>query len=592
MKIAVCNSVGIDKNGYYIIHSPSRWSWGQKNNKDAFTYYPWELAYTSSLLKRDTDFTIKMFDGCLNKWDVAAYSEILNEYQPDYIIMEPSARTIEEDKELMLNLKSKLKTKLIVAGPFASAFPKETSDWADFVCIGEYEYTVLDILRGEKEIEGLYPKGLRNQLDINTLPFPEDTDISRFDYAIPGEPNCEYTEIQAYASRGCPMKCNFCVCGNLYYKTNKWRPRNVEKIIEEIKYLKNKYPKMQGIFFDEEVHTGNKKFIIQLCEAIIENKLDSLKYNAMCGYFNLDEEMLGAMKQAGYYKLRIGIETADKNTAEQIGMLAKFNLIKLEEILISAKKIGLKIYGTFTIGAKGASYESDIETGNLLKDYVSRGLINDVQISINTPQPGTPFYKWADENGYLVTKDWLKYDGGNIVVVDRPDYPPAKVKKAFDYALRMYDEGLELREKVILKKIMIENLKKLNTEIKKIIILRSCRMWQINIFIDALKEIFNDCIIDIIAQPAVEKLLKNNNAIEKIFIYNTGFFNFDYFNEIFKSDFTNSDYDFSVVFYNNTTGYGFDEVNKIAKHLNNNVLEIYNNGTIKKQVVDYEKVRV
>ena len=61
MKIAIANSVGLDREGYYIIHSPSRWSWGQKNNKNAFTYYPWELAYTSSLLKRETDYEIRFF---------------------------------------------------------------------------------------------------------------------------------------------------------------------------------------------------------------------------------------------------------------------------------------------------------------------------------------------------------------------------------------------------------------------------------------------------------------------------------------------------------------------------------------------------
>ena len=68
MKVAVCNSVGIDADGYAMIHSPSRWTNSTKDH-NIFTYYPWQLAYCSSILKRDTEHEVKFFDGCLEKWD-------------------------------------------------------------------------------------------------------------------------------------------------------------------------------------------------------------------------------------------------------------------------------------------------------------------------------------------------------------------------------------------------------------------------------------------------------------------------------------------------------------------------------------------
>ena len=58
MKVAVCNSVGIDADGYAMIHSPSRWTNSTKDHS-IFTYYPWQLAYCSSILKRDTDHEVK-----------------------------------------------------------------------------------------------------------------------------------------------------------------------------------------------------------------------------------------------------------------------------------------------------------------------------------------------------------------------------------------------------------------------------------------------------------------------------------------------------------------------------------------------------
>ena len=64
MKIVLANSIGIDRHGYYIIHSPSRWSEGVRNAYHWFAYYPWELAYLSSLLKKNTQHQVALVDGC------------------------------------------------------------------------------------------------------------------------------------------------------------------------------------------------------------------------------------------------------------------------------------------------------------------------------------------------------------------------------------------------------------------------------------------------------------------------------------------------------------------------------------------------
>ncbi|HON56823.1 MAG TPA: radical SAM protein, partial [bacterium] len=552
-----------------------------KNNKNAFTYYPWELAYCSALLKRETTEKIKFFDGCLKKYNISQYFDVLSEFQPDYLVMEPSARTIETDKELMLKVKEKFNTRLIVCGPIATAFPTDVMKWADFVCIGEYEYSVLDIIKGKENINGVYPNSFRDLLDVNSLPFPEDEDVSRFDYAIPGEPNCEYIEIQAYASRGCPLKCSFCVCGNLYYKKQNWRPREINSIIEEIKYLKNKYPKMEGIFFDEEIHNGSKKFIMELCEALIKNNLHTLKYNAMCCYYNLDEELMRKMQQAGYYKLRIGIETASEKTADGIGMLKKFDLKKLEMVLETAKKIGMKIYGTFTIGALGSTFEEDMKTAELVENFTERGLITDAQFSINTPQPGTPFYYWAKKNGYLVSENFVDYDGGNNVVVNRPDYSAEEVKQAFNLILKKYDNGLIKYRSANLIDKYLKSLQALKLQIEKILIMRSSRMWQIDIFIAALKKYNEKIQIDIIGQKIVEEELRKNKNINNLYFYDNGFFEYDLFLKNEQLSSLKDKYAYCALLCNNTTGYGYDEVIKIAKYLSPEILKVLNDGNIK-----------
>ncbi len=76
MNIVIANSVGVDTNGYHMVHVPSRWSLGVKNHTNC-SYYPWELAYTSSLLKRETNHKVKFLDGVLNAWDYDTYIQRL-----------------------------------------------------------------------------------------------------------------------------------------------------------------------------------------------------------------------------------------------------------------------------------------------------------------------------------------------------------------------------------------------------------------------------------------------------------------------------------------------------------------------------------
>jgi len=137
MKIVVANSVGVDANGYHMVHVPSRWSLGIKNFTNC-GYYPWQLAYTSALLKRETDHQIKFLDGVLKGWDFETYFSKLKEIRPDWLIMESSSRTIDEDLRLASALKKAFGTRLIFTGQHPMAQPNEVLKTADYVCMGEY----------------------------------------------------------------------------------------------------------------------------------------------------------------------------------------------------------------------------------------------------------------------------------------------------------------------------------------------------------------------------------------------------------------------------------------------------------------------
>ncbi len=431
-KIVLANSLGVEEDGYSLLHYPSRWTTGVKRAR--FNWYPWELAYASSLLKRDTEHSVKLLDGCLEWWDFDEYLKRIVDESPDYLVMESSSRSFEGDLKLAKAVRDKCGCKLIFAGQHPTAYPDEVAEEVDYVCIGEYEETLKDIVTGipRGDILGLYPNPPRPLLDFSRMPWPEDEDVSRYAYCDPGPPGLKYRQIQAYASRGCPMGCNFCVTVDLYYHGEKnWRPRDIDDIVKEIKYLREKYPRMEGIFFDEEVHTLKKSFNIELSKALIKEGLSDLHYTAMGLYSTLDGETLEWMARAGYDQIRIGIETIDESSAKKMGLGGKYRPDKLMDVLRAAKEVGIDIYGTFTVGGMGSTEESDRRTIAFMEELLKEELLWELQVSICTPQPGTRFFKEAGAKGYLKASDKKDFDGTKGAVVSYPDYPAERIEKVF-----------------------------------------------------------------------------------------------------------------------------------------------------------------
>jgi len=437
MNIVIANAVGINSDGKRISHFPSRWTaLDFAQNRGGQTFYPFMLAYTSSLLKRDTDHKVTFVDGVLESLNIDQYVERVSALKPDLLVVESASVTYKDDLAFALGVKKNCGSTIVSVGAHSSVFPENVlADGFDLAAIGEFEFTILDLAEKgpHAQVPGLYGNPPRGLTDINLLPFPEDEDVRRIDYREPI--HSEYREIDFFTSRGCPMSCSFCVAAHVYYQgRRKWRKREISSIISEIKYLKGKYSEMEGLFIDEEAHNSSPDFVIDLCNAICENNLSDLKIDAMCGAWTITPETAKKMADAGYYKIRLGIETASEKVGNM--MSSKIDLGRTIKALEALRDAGIKVQGTFTIGTMGATEEEDRKTIEFGCELAKKGLIQENQVSISTPMPGTPYFRWADEKGYLVTKDWSAYDGSVAPVVSYPDYSADDIKRVWIDARR------------------------------------------------------------------------------------------------------------------------------------------------------------
>lgn len=417
MKVVVANGPGRLEDGREVILFPSRWDSAVPNRKP-FAFYPYELGYLSTLLKRELpDAETVMLDGNLPGWGSGLYAQAIAAHRPDVLIVEASALTYPTMTKVMQAVRPQ---RAILCGPMGGydAVRAKADGWTDTVT-GEYEAKVLALLQGQPEPAGY--------VDLDWLPWPEDEDINRIDYH---EINHYAPQgmVQLYPTRGCPLGCTFCVVPTYYgghgHSHKSHRCRDVENVCDEIEYLARKYPTFSGCYFNEEAHNANTEWLVSFCEALIRRGLNRYQYDAMCGYWTMTEELVALMARAGYRQFRFGVES----TSEQVGKSIRktMHLERIEALLGWLKQYDMGAYITLQVGAMGSSEASDRQTIADAHRWIRAGLVQHWQLSTSTPQPGTPFWTQAKANGWLKTEDINQLDGF-YPAIGYPDYPQDRI---------------------------------------------------------------------------------------------------------------------------------------------------------------------
>lgn len=424
MRIVVANTVGVLPNGRHVIPFPSRWDYA--GERHWFSYYPYELAYTAALLKREMPGAgVVLVDGNHEQLGVEAYTARLSALAPDVLITECSALTYPAMTQVMQAVRP---GRALLAGPYGMHAPGQAAADGWEVLAGEYEYRVCDAL-GVARPAGAY-------VDLDWLPWPEDDDVWRIWYREYSNPYPGM--VQVYPTRGCPLACTFCVVPMYYgghgasHKSH--RTRAVEDVCDEIAYLAGRYAgEFSGCFFNEETHNADPTWLASLAEALIQRGLNRYHYDAMCGYWTFTEDLVALLARAGYCYLRVGIESLSAG----VGKAIKKRVFpeRLIAFLGWCRQHGVRVYGTSQIGAPGSTLAADLGTLEGLWELKRAGLLHRWQHSVSTPQPGTPFYAEVKAAGQLVTDDVERFNGVEPVV-SWPGYPAEEIA----YAKRIYSQ--------------------------------------------------------------------------------------------------------------------------------------------------------
>jgi radical SAM superfamily enzyme YgiQ (UPF0313 family) len=258
--------------------------------------------------------------------------------------------------------------------------------------------------------------------DLDRLPIPDRSFLKNDRYRLPHD-NKVFTLIPS--GRGCPYTCTYCIV-NAYYG-RKARKRSVEGIIREVKECIGKYG-IEEFLFWEEVFTLDKDYVLAVCRAIEEAGL-KFHWAATTRVTSVNEEVLGAMKQAGCYLLGLGIESGSQTILDNAKK--KQTLEDIRRAVACCRKVGVQTMGHFIFGLPGESKDTAENTIRFMLDLD----LDYMQCYCAVPYPKTELGDLAKAKGWIRADRWSQYDFGGDSIMNTDQLSCDEVslfrKKAF-----------------------------------------------------------------------------------------------------------------------------------------------------------------
>ena len=376
---------------------------------------PLGLLYLASTMKARTEHEVKILDLQLPGRSYQDVAREIASFKPHVVgvsaitfMLMDAMDTVQEVRRAARDLDHKLI--VVCGGPHVTIFPEETArlTGVDYAIGGEAEFTFVSLLKnlGDDQAlseipgicflrDGRLIKGPPNELimDMDSVPIPDRRLIQYRRYAnllAGGE-----LMTTMMTSRGCPYKCIFCDrLGKIF------RPASAEYVVREIEDCVRLG--IKEIFFHDDTFTIQKKRVLKICDMIVRNGW-KLKLDCRSRVNTVDEEMIVALKRAGFRRISFGVESGTPRIIERIKK--GITLEQAKTAFGLARKHGLITLADFMIGhpdETGEDVERTIRFARELDpDYA--------QFSITTPYPATVLYKEAMERGIIKGDVWREF---------------------------------------------------------------------------------------------------------------------------------------------------------------------------------------
>lgn len=344
------------------------------------------------------------------------YSDFQNfvySYEPDIIALSCNEITYNLGKKLIEKIID-YKCLRIIGGVFPTFAPEKIfdTDLFDFVCIGEGEETLVELITNLIENNDIYSihnlaykknnkiikNNLRSPILFENLPLP-DYDI--FDWKRYYRPMAGkvWRVFPIETSRGCPYNCSYCNSPStkqLYKKygyNNYFRKKSIEIINDELNYLKEKYNPEYIYFLSDTLLCMSDNEFDEFCNIYEKIKLPFWCQNRpeMITYNRLKR-----LKDIGCHRMSIGVEHGNENFRKTVlnKNVSNKTIYEAFEII---EKVGIPVTVNNIIGFPGETIDLAMDTVNMNKKLN----FDSTNAYAFTPFHGTELYAVCKNEGFI-----------------------------------------------------------------------------------------------------------------------------------------------------------------------------------------------
>jgi len=384
--------------------------------------------------------------------------DYLKDYKPDAIGLSVIAGTIREASYITNLLKQHFNVPFIWGGPGPTLEPDRCIQLTDIICINEGEEVIVELANKlDKKsdftsIAGTWAKDSSGNIIQN----PKRPLLKLDDIAIPDWNLQRYVHINAFkglrtniypnnlgqeypimTQRGCPFSCSFCIESRyqeMFGKKDSLRRRNIDVVIEELKWAKENLDIVSVLFYDD-VFTVNPRW---LNEFLPRYKAEiGLPFWCYTYPTTHTPELLRQLKDAGMVSVTMGVQSGSERILKE-----HFNRPTATKRVIEAAQeivaLGPEVKGFFDLITKVPfETESDLqETFRLMlalpKEFKTVGF------GEMTSFPDYGFTKNMEANPTLIaqhdkeiTEDMYEYFH-KMYLLTRGPMPVDEILKVFD----------------------------------------------------------------------------------------------------------------------------------------------------------------
>ena len=289
----------------------------------------------------------------------------------------------------VVNRSKQLGKRIVLGGPYVTS-TIEGLPYADHIFQGEAETTLPQFFEDLKrdETKRTYKAPERPPLSITPIPDFGLVDLKK------------YSNMSVQYSRGCPFSCEFCDIIEIYGRSP--RTKSNQQILAEFDAL-YRLGWRGPLFIVDDNFIGNKKNVrLLLPDMIAWQKKNGFPFSLLTeASVNLadDDDLLVAMKEAGFRRVFLGIETpVEESLKEAQKTQNRGNLLN------SVRKIqnrGMEVMAGFIVG-----FDNDPDDiFDRMIDFIRASAIPMAMVGMLNALPDTQLWRRLEREGRLLGND-------------------------------------------------------------------------------------------------------------------------------------------------------------------------------------------